>query len=237
MTILDPASAAPRLARLGFLADSDLGHRAGGAYLLVELRGQPSLHHFDPEQVDYWLTADGRGRPARLLADSRLPLDTEFAWGPIRVVDRLGVANEYLSFGGHLAAGVVDGAVVVVFSSPAPLLKAGGHSQACDPAAASVGAFFGRLLLRVDLQPGFEGLLAQATPLARYGAFIAGERLRYLSSPALRDAEPEMALILEHERDWLRTTAPADWEAGKLLWLTGSQPVGVGARQDRSVRR
>lgn len=229
MTVLDPATAAPRLARLGFLADSDLGHRAGGAYLLVELRDQPSLHHFDPERVDYWLTADGRGRMARLARDSHLPIDAEFTWGTISIVDRLGVANEYLTFGGHLAAGVVDGAVVAVFTSPAPLLKGGGHSQAWDPAAASVGAFFGRLLLAVDVRPGFEALLAQATPLARYGAFVAGERLRYLSSPGLRDGQPEMATMLERERHWLRTTVPADWAAGKRLWLEGSRdPIETG---------
>ena len=36
------------------------------------------------------------------------------------------------------------------FTSPAPLLRRGGHSQAWDPPAEWLGGFFGRLLLAVD---------------------------------------------------------------------------------------
>jgi len=153
----------------------------------------------------------------------------EFTWGTISIVDRLGVANDYLTFGGHLAADLVDDDLVAVFTSPAPLLKGGGHSQEWDPSATSVGAFFGRLLLAVDIRPGFESRLAQATPIARYSAFIAGERIRYLSSPGLRDGEPGMSMILEREQRWLRTTAPDDCVAGERLWRECStDPVTAG---------
>jgi hypothetical protein len=227
--VVNPSAAAPRLASLGFLADSDLGHRVDGGYLLVALRAEPSLHHFDPERVEYWLTADGRGRPARLTYETPVPIEIEFSWGTISIVDRMGVANDYLTFGGHLAADLVDHDLVAVFTSPAPLLKAGGHSQEWDLAGASVGAFFGRLLLAVDLRPGFEEQLAHASPLARYGAFIAGERLRYLSSPGLRDGEPWMSMMLEHEQRWLRTTAPDDCVAGERLWRECStDPITAG---------
>ena len=218
VSLVSPSTAAPRLARLGFLVEPNLGHHVDGGYLLVALRGEPSLHHFDPERVEYWQTVESRGEPARLTRDTSVAIDTEFSWGTISLVDRLGVANDYLTFGGHLAADRVGGALVAVFTSRAPILKGGGHSQEWDLAGASVGAFFGRLLLAVDIRPGVEAALASATPLARYGAFIASERIRYLSSPGLRDAQPALWTMLEREDRWLRLMAPADFVAGDRLW-------------------
>lgn len=46
---LDPVTAAPLLADLGFLSSSDLPDRPGPAYLLVALRDAPTLRHYDPE--------------------------------------------------------------------------------------------------------------------------------------------------------------------------------------------
>ena len=54
MVVLDPAGVAPRLENLGFLASSGLGAPAPG-YLLVALRPTPSLRHYDPELVEYWI--------------------------------------------------------------------------------------------------------------------------------------------------------------------------------------
>src|SRR4249919_2667684 len=101
---LDPPGAASLLANLGFIASSDLPDRPGPAYLLVAFRPEPTLHHYDPELVEYWVTAGGRGAPRILSRDTRLPVDTEFSWGRIQIVDRLHVSNEYLTFGGRLAA-------------------------------------------------------------------------------------------------------------------------------------
>ena len=56
---LDPVSAAPLLSDLGFLATSDLPDRPGPAYLLVALREAPTLHHYDPEVVEYWVSEAG----------------------------------------------------------------------------------------------------------------------------------------------------------------------------------
>ena len=217
MKSVDLASAAARLANLGFLANSDLTHRPEGAFLMVALRQAPSLHHYDPDLIEYWVTTDGLGQAARLARDSRLPCRTDFSWGPVRLVDRLGITNEYLTFGGRLLADLVDAVVIAVFTSPAPLLKRGGHSQEWDLGAASAGAFFGRLLLAVDIVPGFERRLALATPLTRYAAFVADESGRYESSPALRDASREVWAWLETARHWLQATSPAEWTAGEQL--------------------
>ena len=149
-----PEDASRSLAQLGFLVRSDLPDRAGPAYLLVALREHPALTHYDPEAVEYWVTRDHVGRRQQLTRQTPLPIDEQpFSWGEIRIVDRLHVTNEYLTFGGSLSAGLVDGVEIAVFSSTVPLLRRGGHSQSWDEAAENVGAFFGRAKIAVDYVP------------------------------------------------------------------------------------
>ena len=128
----------------------------GPAFLLVALRPAPTLQHYDPEAIDYWVTDDGRGSRRTLTHDTAMPRSEEFSWGLIRLVDRLGVSNEYLTFGGHLDAALIDEVVVAAFASPAPLLRRGGHSQGWDDGADTIGAFFARMMVAVDFKPGFE---------------------------------------------------------------------------------
>ena len=154
---LDPPGAASLLANLGFIACSDLPDRPGPAYLLVAFRPEPTLRHYDPELVSYWVTLAGRGAQRVLTRETELPVDTEFTWGLIRIVDRLKVSNEYLTFGGHLAAASIQDTTIAVFTSPTPLLRRGGHSQGWDHGAESVGAFFARLQVAVDYTPGLRG--------------------------------------------------------------------------------
>jgi hypothetical protein len=214
---LEPASAAPLLADLGFLASSDLPDRPGPACLLVAMRDHPTLHHYDPESVEYWVSASGRGARKTLTRGTPLPVGTEFSWGVIRIVDRLHVTNEYLSFGGHLSADSVDGVVVVVFTSPAPLLRRGGHSQGWDEGAATLGAFFSRFLLAVDYAPGFEGRAAEADPITRYAAFLTDATDRFRASARLRSGQPDLWALLQAEERRIRVKHPGEWAAGEVL--------------------
>ena len=214
---IDPASAGGLLANWGFLAEPDLPDRPGPAWLLVAIRPVPTLRHFDPELVEFWVSEQGRGRHAAISHETPMPLEGRFSWGLIRVVDRLKVSNEYLTFGGSLVADTVDDAVVSVFTSPAPLLRRGGHSQAWDPPAEWLGAFFGRLLIAVDYEPGFEALVAAAEPLARYTAFVADCTARYRASIARRLDQPDMCALIEAEERRLRRDHPEAWAAGDLL--------------------
>jgi hypothetical protein len=205
------------LADLGFLAYSDLPDRPGPGYLLIALRQEPTLRHYDPEAVEYWVTEADRGVRRTLTRETRLPIETEFSWGPIRIVDRLHETNEYLTFGGHVSADVVDGVVIAVFISPAPLLRRGGHSQAWDEGAESLGAFFGRFLIAVDYAPGFEARAAQADPVTRYAAFLADAMARYRTSPVLRREQPDLWALLQAEGRRLRANHPTEWSAGEVL--------------------
>jgi hypothetical protein len=218
---LDPPRASGLLENFGFIAGSDLPDRPGPGYLLVAFRSQPTLHHYDPERVEYWAEVAGRGVRRALARDVGLPIDGEFSWGPIRIVDRLKVPNDYLAFGGHLAAASIEGTTVAVFSSPAPLLRRGGHTQGWDRGAESVGAFFGRLLVAVDYVPGFEARLSQADPLVRYAAFVRDAVVRYRISPGLRAGSPDVWSLLEAEERRLRRDHPFDWEHGHALLRDG----------------
>lgn len=214
---LDPPGAADLLANLGFIACSDLPDRPGPAYLLVAFRPEPTLRHYDPELVSYWVTLAGRGAQRALNRETELPVDTEFTWGLIRIVDRLKVSNEYLTFGGHLAAASIEDTTIAIFTSPTPLLRRGGHSQGWDHGAESVGAFFARLQVAVDYTSGFEAQLAEAGPLARYAAFLNDVVGRYRTSNALRSGHPDLWTLFDTEERRVRRDHPVDWEHGSAL--------------------
>jgi len=211
------ADVAGRLDHWGFLAHPDLPDKPGPAFLLVALRPVPTLEHYDPEAVDYWVTANGRGERRTLTAATQMPVSEEFSWGLIRLTDRLHVTNEYLTFGGRLDAATIDGIVIAAFTSPAPLLRRGGHSQGLDPGADAVGAFFGRLMVAVDYQPGFEALLAAAPPLTRYAAFLQTRSAR-LRAAGEGLPETDFDGLIRREAARLAAADPASWAAaGQLL--------------------
>jgi hypothetical protein len=213
---IDPRVAAERLADWGFLAHPDLPDLSGDAYLLVALRATPTLHHFDPERMTVWVSEGSRGRRLEI-EHATSPLETEFSWGTIEIVDRLGVSNEYAASGGHLTVADVDGTTIVICVSPAPILRCGGHSQGWDEGAVDLAAFFGRILVAVDYVPGFEARMAAARPLARYASFIAASDARYRTSEALRAEHQALWTLLRSVEERLRRDHPDDWAHGTEL--------------------
>jgi hypothetical protein len=207
----------------GFLAQPDLPDRPGPAYLLVALRDQPTLRHYDPELVEYWVAEHGRGTRRILTRGTPMPLEADFSWGLIRVSDRLQVSNEYVTFGGHLSAADVDDMTVAVFTSSAPLLRRGGHSQGWDHGAEALAAFFGRMLVAVDFTPGFEARAAEADPVTRYAGFVGRLVERYRHAPALRDRHAELWVMLQSEARRLEHDHPDAWAAGADL-MAGLPP-------------
>jgi hypothetical protein len=211
-TDLEPEAAAELLANWGFIAHSGLPDHPGPGYLMVALRRLPTLAHYDPETLEFWITRDGRGVPASIDHQTPMPHECEVSWGTVRIVDRLRKPNEFLTFGGALTASRVEGATVAVLLSPAPLLSRGGHSQGWDAGARELAAWFGRLWGAAGNARGFEAGLAAADPLARYAAFIAELRARDGAHAPPAGAVNGRWHAWEQQR--LRRDHPAAWLAG-----------------------
>jgi hypothetical protein len=211
------ATAAERLSTWGFLAHPDLPDGPGPASLIVALRDVPTLRHYDPEIVEFWSTDGERGARVAITRATRMPVAADVSWGEIRITDRLGVSNEYLTFGGHCEAGEIGSVGIVVITSSAPILRRGGHSQGWDEGADAIGAFFGRLLVTVDYIPGFEAALAAADPLARYAACIADALARDRRIREAGRPERPFAAIVRVEAARLRSDHPDAWEVGAGL--------------------
>ncbi len=207
------------LSGLGFCLDEpDLAHGIDAAHLLVGIRPQPTLAHFDPERIDYWVTESGRGRPRVLDRETSLPIAMDYAWGKIALVDRLGVRNEFLSFGGTMRAqATADGTAYVDFGSRAPILRWSGHSQASDPLAGEVGAFLARLKVPIDFVPGTEAIIAAAAPSTLYCAFVQFVRERLAQARTLREANRWLADWCLRESQRLQTGLADHWKAAADL--------------------
>lgn len=232
---VDPKLASELLADWGFLAHPDLPDRPGPAFLLVAIRAKPTLRHYDPELVEYWVTGPrGFGVRETLTYASRLPRLTAFSWGRITVLDRKGVANRYLSFGGTLRAERVESEVICVFESTAPLLRLGGHSQGWDMGAQSVGGFFGRFRAAAGYEHGFERLAADVDPLTRYAAFVKELTARYRSSEYLRDHYPKLWTMMLTEEKRLQRDHATAWANGVDL-LDQTKRVASGGSMVRPL--
>lgn len=220
------AEAAADLARLGFvLRDGSLPGTTPGPRLLVALRDTPTLEHFDPEEVSFWEAHQGRGRPTTLDRRAPLPLTQPFSWGRIQIADRIPVTNQFLSFGGRLLADALDEhQAFAAFVSVAPIVRWAGHSQSVDPLVDEIGAFFARLRIPIDFQPGAEGRIADASAAALYAAFLHDGSARYRLGSPLHDAYPEVARRLAHEARRLADDDPIAWRAGAEL--LGSLELG-----------
>lgn len=231
---LDPPTSAQFLQGLGFLLTPD-GVDVTPAYLLVALRGEPTLSHFDPERVEYWVETNSRGVTDTFLRTTRVPVDRPFSWGPIRIVDRLEVSNEYLSFGGQLSAARLDGFTVAVFASPAPMVRGAGHSQTVDPLAPSMAAFFARMRAAAGSSLDVEERICHASPQARYAAYLADACSKYRASQLLRSTYPQMWQSFMRQERRLHAERPAAWADGQFLLRSASAAAGAGAVRKETV--
>jgi hypothetical protein len=213
----DLAGAARRLEHWGFLADPDLPDHPGPASLIVALRDRPTLRHYDPEVVECWTTSERRGTHLTITRATRMPRSFGVSWGEIRILDRLGESNGYFTFGGRCDGEEVGDATILAFTSSAPILRRGGHSQGWDEGADTVGAFFGRLLVTVDYVPGFEERLAAASPLVRYAAFIQDAECRDRDRRIRELDDRPFASTVRAEAHRLRRDHPDEWRAASAL--------------------
>jgi hypothetical protein len=173
-----PDAAASLLARLGFRLIGRHGADRDTWHLLVALREPPSLEHFDPELVSYYAPAAAGAElvsfDRREAGEPGSRIERRALWGHVHVVDRVPVENRFLTFGGDLRIAALDpGLTVVDLSSPAPIVRWGGHSQGTDELAEAIGAFFGRLVVPIDFVPGAARRIDALPAGVLYRAFLA----------------------------------------------------------------
>ncbi len=216
---LSTSEAARHLAHLGFLlVNGSSPAEPGGAQLLAALRVTPTLEHFDPEVLSHWAAVDGRGRVMEITRENPLPIERPFSWGTVRVTDRLGVYNSFLTFGGEMHVGAVGaGTAIAVLRSPTPIVRWTGHSQNVDPLTGEVGAFFARILVPIDFDPGVEERIANLAPTALYAAFLDGMDHRFRTSEELREAHRGVAAWSASESRRVRDGSASDWAAGTAM--------------------
>jgi hypothetical protein len=93
--------------------------------LVVAIRKQPTVKHFDPETV-HLCRRDDYGLPKGTTVSLISPLAEETGTvcpGIIRLRDRTGREVDFYTFGGSLETAVRSGEMVVVVRSPAPILE------------------------------------------------------------------------------------------------------------------
>ena len=214
--LLTPEIGRQLLEELGFLHVPGPPLSASRAYLFVAIRRRPTLRHFDPERVDHWLAIDGTGQPSSI-ERGRQRSEEGFAWGGIKIVDRLNIANEYVGFGGRLSIERIDEVTVAVFSSEAPILARGGHSQGWDPLAEEATGFDARLRAAVGRSRDLEAHALSMPPVSLYAAFVADTLAREEAAARRVSWHPVTQALLRREARRLASDAREDWAAGKTL--------------------
>ena len=206
------------IASWGFLAlRGALPDKPGQSHLVLAFREHPEETHYDPEQATYWRGIAGRGESWAIARHERPFAARPFAWGEVRVRDRFGVANAWVTFGGSLELGYLGGtARLAVFRSDAPILRAGGHSQAIDDLAPEVLVFFARLRARLYTDPHLEAEFTMAPPFAVEAAFLDYALRRY-GTHLVAALEPERLVLLRAEAARVARVDPAAWAYGVAL--------------------
>ncbi len=197
-------------------ADPATGRRAN--LLLVALRREHHDRQFEPDWLLYWVAASGRGVRRRLDRGSLEIAGAPFAWGTIRVFDRLSAFNTYVTFGGAVTVGHAgDGTLVAQFASPAPILRWTGRDGPSDVRAPEAECFFARIMVPIDFTSGAEALVAATSPLAVYAAMLADLEPRLAAERALDAPDARLAATVRHEATRVRTADGAAWQEGREL--------------------
>jgi len=219
-------AAADVIADLGFsIVTGEYPDNPAATDLVIALRDEPTLRHFDPEEVSYWAPEDGRGRPRHVERATHVPFEGPYSWGRIEIVDRVGASNHWLSFGGTVHAAAYDASTtIILFASPVPIQRWSGHSQGMDALTPEIGAFFGRLMIPIDFEPGAEAEILAAPPLVLYGAFLQDVHEREHRSQQLREADRSLLTFVEHEVHRLQSTDPGAWQEATSLRTELGQP-------------
>jgi hypothetical protein len=205
------------VADLGFTLLHSHRPAESGSHLVVALRSRPTERHFDPEEVAFYAPAAGRGAMVSIDRRTALRVPTRrVLWGHVHVVDRYAIENRFLTFGGTLAAAEISPDLTIVdLASPGAIVRWGGHSQGTDRLATEIGAFFGRLMIPVDLRPGVESVVDGLDAIVLYAAFLL-DLERRLAPSRIRGSDDELLAWLAIERTRVEAEGSA-WSSARAM--------------------
>jgi hypothetical protein len=208
--------AARLMGRLGFLAFRTPADVPGtDSCLMVVIRDAPTRRHYDPVTVRYWMINKGHGLQSIVDRATQMPMSRGFSWGRIRIEDRFGVGNDFVSLGGWLTGERVGSdATLLIFRSAAPILRLGGHSQPCDALAGDVLVFFSRLLPRLWADPDSERRVGEVPPEQLWAAFLLDMRARIERSIGHGGAPAPDGRAVRRELDRMGRLRPEAMRAG-----------------------
>ena len=211
--------AAELMADLGFVAfRSQSTDAIPDSSLVAIIRDSPTRRHFDPEVVTYWAMSAGRGQLDAIDRDTALPIARRYNWGRIRLTDRFHAKNGFASFGGELMADRIGpDARIVIFCSPAPIVRLRGHSQLQDRLADEIQSFFARVTPRLWTSRSEEAMVASAAPDALYSAFLIDAHNRLSSASSDDEEQVDIYRNVVRELDLFRRHRPAAVETGARL--------------------
>jgi hypothetical protein len=212
-------AASQLMARFGFVAfRTPPGAPLPDSCLMAVIRDLPTREHFDPEAASYWVVDDRHGCLAVVDQASPMPLKRRFSWGRIQLVDRFGERNSFVGFGGTVdAEAVASDARLLIFRSPAPILRLPGHSQLQDRLAQPALSFFGRVVPHLWEAGDPERSLDAAGPDALFGAFLIDTATRLGRSEQIRDASIDETAAVRRALALLRRHRPEALAAGEAL--------------------
>jgi len=197
------------------------GGEFGYARLLVAIRKEPTLEHYDPQRLRFRLRDDGgevRWRTATWL----VPVleSGHICPGLVVLTDRRDRRVEFFTFGGTVEVISDPSVLIYAFKSVAPILElVGPRETVSDHLAYEAEVILAELEERWDEQydTGFAERLSEIDPATLYAATVNTVLQRYRGSAALQQAYSAFYAALEKEKGYL---------SARGLWP--SQPLQAG---------
>ncbi len=189
----------------------------GYSGLLIAIRQQPTLHHFDPQRLELRLQdMDGDVRFRTLSWLSPDLQETCVCPGRIVLVDRIDRYKEFYTFGGTLKILATLDTLVYSIHSPVPILELDMDSDTVpDILAAETDSLLARIKSgwRQDSE-GFKRRLAEIDPLEFYMGALYSITEFFELNPAVVKVDQDLANALQHEKWWL--SKQGLWSAAPL---------------------
>ena len=200
------------------------GGEFGYARLLVAVRKEPTLEHYDPQRLRFRLrshSGEVRWRTATWLVP--VGESGHICPGPVVLTDRRDKRVEFFTFGGTVEVTTYPSVLIYAFNSAAPILELTmPRETVSDHLAYEAEVILAELEERWDehLETGFAERLAEIDPATLYASILNTILQRYRGAAALQQAYSAFYAAIEKEEAYLSARglwSPEPLQAGDLV--------------------